>query len=281
MTGSDRQPSLHRRLAGCRQPDLFRNCDLWKPGRGGSSASSSASRFDMPLFQGLAAFPITPADNRGHVDTDALGTLLRRLEQAGVDSIGLLGSTGTYAYLTRAERHRTIKAAVECIGGRVPLLVGVGALRTDDAQELARDAESAGADALLLAPVSYLPLNDEEVFQHFAAVAETSSLPHLHLQQPEHDALHLQRRFGGAPRRGAAHRRLEEPCSCARRGQGKCPRPPRTSAREFPDRLQRRLALGRGGPRGRRGLVQRDRRPSAATRPCPHARRPEGQTKQR
>ena len=94
-----------------------------------------------------------------------------------MDSIGLLGSTGTYAYLTRAERHRTIKAAVECIGGRVPLLVGIGALRTDDAQELARDAEGAGADALLLAPVSYLPLNDEEVFQHFAAVAETSSLP--------------------------------------------------------------------------------------------------------
>ena len=131
----------------------------------------------MPLFHGLSAFPITPADDRGHVDTDALGTLLRRLEQAGVDSIGLLGSTGTYAYLTRVERHRAIRAAAECVGGRVPLLVGVGALRTDDAQELARDAEGAGADGLLLAPVSYLPLNDDEVFQHFVAVAETSSLP--------------------------------------------------------------------------------------------------------
>ena len=131
----------------------------------------------MPLFQGLSAFPITPADDRGRVDTHALGTLLRRLEEAGVDSIGLLGSTGTYTYLTRAERHRAIKAAAECVGGRVPLLVGVGALRTEDAQELARDAEGAGADGLLLAPVSYLPLNDEEVFRHFAAVAEASGLP--------------------------------------------------------------------------------------------------------
>ncbi|WP_309139651.1 dihydrodipicolinate synthase family protein [Siccirubricoccus sp. G192] len=111
------------------------------------------------------------------MDTDALAALLRRLEEAGVDSVGLLGSTGTYAYLTRAERRRAIEAAAECVGGRVPLIVGVGALRTDDAQDLARDAQAAGADGLLLAPVSYTPLTDEEVFQHFAAVAGASGLP--------------------------------------------------------------------------------------------------------
>jgi len=131
----------------------------------------------MPLFHGLSAFPITPADEGGRVDTDTLAALLRRLEEAGVDSVGLLGSTGTYAYLTRAERRRTIEAAAQCVGGRVPLIVGVGALRTDDAQDLARDAQAAGADGLLLAPVSYTPLTDEEVFQHFAAVAGACGLP--------------------------------------------------------------------------------------------------------
>jgi 4-hydroxy-tetrahydrodipicolinate synthase len=131
----------------------------------------------MPLFHGLSAFPITPADKGGRVETGALATLLRRLQEAEVDSVGLLGSTGTYAYLTRLERRRAIEAAAECVGGRIPIIVGIGALRTDDAQDLARDAQAAGADGLLLAPVSYTPLTDEEVFQHFAAVAAATDLP--------------------------------------------------------------------------------------------------------
>ncbi len=59
----------------------------------------------------------------------------------------------------------------------MPLLVGVGALRTDHAEQLARDAEEAGADALLLAPVSYIPLTQEEVYRHFTAVAAATGLP--------------------------------------------------------------------------------------------------------
>ncbi len=59
----------------------------------------------------------------------------------------------------------------------MPLIVGVGALRTDDACALARDAAEAGADALLLAPVSYTPLTQEEACQHYRAVAEETDLP--------------------------------------------------------------------------------------------------------
>ena len=131
----------------------------------------------MQLFRGLSAFPITPADEEGRVDTDALAGLLERLRLAEMDSVGLLGSTGTYAYLSRPERRRAIEAAVACLGGRVPIIVGIGALRTDDARDLARDAQAAGANGLLLAPVSYTPLTDEEVFQHFSAVAAATDLP--------------------------------------------------------------------------------------------------------
>ena len=131
----------------------------------------------MPLFHGLSAFPITPADDRGRVDTDALAGLLERLCEAGVDSVGLLGSTGTYAYLARPERRRAIESAAECVGGRIPIIVGIGALRTDDTRDLARDAQAAGADALLLAPISYTPLTDEEVFQHVSTVAASTDLP--------------------------------------------------------------------------------------------------------
>lgn len=55
-------------------------------------------------FHGLSAFPLTPTDERGRVDTEVLGCLLERLCEVSVDSIGLLGSTGIYAYLTREEQ---------------------------------------------------------------------------------------------------------------------------------------------------------------------------------
>lgn len=131
----------------------------------------------MTSFTGLSAFPITPSDENGRVETDELGGLLNRLKQAAVGSVGLLGSTGTYAYLSRSERRRAVEAAVEVLGRAVPLVVGVGALRTDEACALARDAADAGADALLLAPVSYTPLTQEEAFQHYRAVATTTGLP--------------------------------------------------------------------------------------------------------
>ncbi|TDT99843.1 4-hydroxy-tetrahydrodipicolinate synthase [Azorhizobium sp. AG788] len=128
-------------------------------------------------FHGLSAFPITPSDPQGRVDTAALEILLTRLVLAGVDSIGLLGSTGTYAYLSRTERRRAVEAASALVAKRIPIVVGIGALRTDEAVDLARDAAEAGADGLLLAPVSYTPLTEDEVFAHFAAVAGATDLP--------------------------------------------------------------------------------------------------------
>ena len=128
------------------------------------------------LFTGLSAFPITPSDRAGRVDTAALRDLLGPLIAARVDSIGLLGSTGTYAYLARDERRRAVEAAVDAAAGHVPIVVGIGALRTDEAVRLAQDARGAGATAGLLAAVSYTPLTDDEAFEHFTVVARESGL---------------------------------------------------------------------------------------------------------
>lgn len=131
----------------------------------------------MSLFKGLSAFPITPANEHGVVDEAGVMRLTEHLSANSVDSIGLLGSTGTYAYLSRPERCRAVRAAVKAVGGKTPLIVGIGTLRTDDAQNLARDAATEGADGLLMAPVSYTPLTQEEAYLHYKAVAEVTSLP--------------------------------------------------------------------------------------------------------
>lgn len=129
------------------------------------------------LFSGLSAFPLTPANADGIVDADALAILVDRLARAGVDSIGLLGSTGIYAYLDRNERKRALGAALEAAAGQAPVIVGVGALRTDWALELAHDAERAGAAGLLLAPMSYTPLTQDEAAQLYGTVSAATGLP--------------------------------------------------------------------------------------------------------
>lgn len=78
--------------------------------------------------------------------------------------------------MSAAERARALTAAVEAADD-VPVLAGIGALRTSDVVAHARAAEAAGAAGLLLAPVSYLPLQDDEVLGLFQDVARASALP--------------------------------------------------------------------------------------------------------
>ncbi|MER5600457.1 dihydrodipicolinate synthase family protein [Streptomyces sp. NPDC002265] len=128
------------------------------------------------MFTGLSAFPLTPVPGNGNVDEKAFAALVDRLAAAGVDSIGALGSTGSYAYLTREERARVARIAVEH-GAGVPVIVGIGALRTRQVLEAAEDAQNAGAAGVLLAPVSYQPLTDDDVFGLFEEVTANLSIP--------------------------------------------------------------------------------------------------------
>lgn len=127
------------------------------------------------MFNGLSAFPLTPM-NGENVDLSAVAKLVARAAQAGVDSLGVLGSTGNYAYLSREERRAVLEMSVGAAEG-VPVLAGIGALRTRDVLMLTEDAHTAGASALLLAPVSYQRLTEPEVFGLYEDVAAESSLP--------------------------------------------------------------------------------------------------------
>jgi len=127
------------------------------------------------MFTGLSAFPLTPTDENG-IDESAFVGLVSRLAAAGVDSIGALGSTGGYAYLSRDERARAARLAVEA-AGTTPVIVGIGALRTRHVLEHAEDAQSAGAAAVLLAPMTYQRLTDDEVFGLYDDVTARLTIP--------------------------------------------------------------------------------------------------------
>lgn len=73
------------------------------------------------MLSGLSAFPLTPMNENG-LDEAAFARLIKRLSSAGVDSIGALGSTGNYAYLSREERGRIAGLAVENAGDTPAIL---------------------------------------------------------------------------------------------------------------------------------------------------------------
>lgn len=126
-------------------------------------------------FTGLSAFPLTPLTETG-VDERAFAGLVGRLAAAGVDSIGALGSTGSYAYLDRSERARVASLAVQCAEG-VPVVVGVGAIGTRQVLRNVEDAQNAGAAGVLLAPMTYQPLTEDEVFGLYEDVSANLSVP--------------------------------------------------------------------------------------------------------
>ena len=127
------------------------------------------------MFTGLSAFPLTPMTDDG-VDERAFAKLIERLAVSSVDSIGALGSTGSYAYLTREERSRVAHVAVENAGA-TPVIIGIGAVRTKHVLQLAEDAQDAGASGVLLAPVSYQQLTPDEAFGLYADVSRNLSVP--------------------------------------------------------------------------------------------------------
>lgn len=127
------------------------------------------------MFTGLCAFPLTPFTASG-IDEAGFSKILARLTAARVDSLGILGSTGSYAYLTREQRQRVATLAKQ-LAGDIPMMVCVGAVSTDAVLRLAEDAQAAGADALLLPAVSYQTLTDDEVFGLFETVTRHASVP--------------------------------------------------------------------------------------------------------
>jgi 4-hydroxy-tetrahydrodipicolinate synthase len=101
---------------------------------------------------------------------------VERLVGAGVDSIGALGSTGSYAYLSPEERAVAARAVVSA-AGEVPVIIGVGALTLSDVLRNVDAAQAAGASGLLVSVMTYQPLTEEEVVTFFEDVAARSSVP--------------------------------------------------------------------------------------------------------
>ncbi|NLR82586.1 dihydrodipicolinate synthase family protein [Chitinophaga eiseniae] len=136
------------------------------------------------LFKGIIAYPITPFDAQENVDIPLFKSLTERLVQSGAHGIAPLGSTGVLPYLTEEEKEAVTTAAIQQVAKRIPVLVGVSHLTTAGAIRHARFAEKAGADAVMILPMSYWKLTENEIFRHYEKIANSISLPIMAYNNP-------------------------------------------------------------------------------------------------
>lgn len=131
----------------------------------------------MADFHGVFPYLVSPIDNAGKIKTDVLGKLCDDLIKAGVHGLTPLGSTGEFAYLTRAQREAVVKATIEAADKRVPVVAGVASTATADAVEQAKAWQKLGADGILAILEAYFPLKDAQVESYFRAIADAVDIP--------------------------------------------------------------------------------------------------------
>lgn len=129
------------------------------------------------LFKGSAVALITPFDKEGNVDFASFEKLIDKQLLAKTDAIVVLGTTGEPATLSREERLSIIRFAREKIGDKAKLIVGTGANSTKIAINLGLQAESAGADGLLIVTPYYNKCTQKGLVKHFEAIANAVKLP--------------------------------------------------------------------------------------------------------
>lgn len=128
-------------------------------------------------FYGVFPYLVSPVDSSGDIKADVLGRLCDDLINAGVHGLTPLGSTGEFAYLSRAQRRRIVEIVIQSASGRVPVIAGVASTTTADAVAQAREFEKLGCSGILAILESYFPVPDEGVYAYFRAVAEAVSIP--------------------------------------------------------------------------------------------------------
>lgn len=136
------------------------------------------------MLQGIIAYPVTPFSADGDVDLKALDALIERLVADGVHGIAPLGSTGESAYLSDAEWEAVADTSIRAVRKRVPTVVGISDLTTAGAVRRARFAEQAGADAVMVLPVSYWKLGNDEIVGHYRAIGDAIGIPVMLYNNP-------------------------------------------------------------------------------------------------
>jgi 4-hydroxy-tetrahydrodipicolinate synthase len=142
-------------------------------------------------LSGYAPALPTPFGDDGKVDGTAFEQFCDRQVQEGATALVVCGTTGEAPTLSPAEHEALIRIAVGVARGRIPVIAGAGSNSTAHAIELTRDAEAAGADAILSVVPYYNKPIQRGLYAHFHAIAQSTGLPIILYDVPSRTACGL------------------------------------------------------------------------------------------
>ena len=135
---------------------------------------------------------VTPFDKSGEVDYDAAKRLASALIDSGSDGLVVTGTTGESPTLTSEEKIRLWAEVKAEIGDRGSVIAGSGSYCTAESMELTREAERVGADGALLVVPYYNKPPQEGLYEHFAYIARSTSLPCIIYNVPSRTVTNIQ-----------------------------------------------------------------------------------------
>lgn len=135
-------------------------------------------------WRGTYSVMVTAFDKVGAVDLEAQARFTRWQIDSGIHGLIPLGSTGEFLSMTDEERHDVARCVIDAAAGRVPVLVGAGAERTEDVIRYAKDAQSLGADGVMIIPPFYSTPTPGELFQHYEKIASAIDIPIMLYNNP-------------------------------------------------------------------------------------------------
>lgn len=130
----------------------------------------------MAKFKGSYVALVTPF-KKGKVDLDAFQQLVEWHIASGTHGLVPCGTTGETPTLSESEHKSLVKACIETVKGRVPVIAGCGSNSTEKSVDLARFADKAGADGILVVTPYYNKPTQEGMFQHYKAINDACGLP--------------------------------------------------------------------------------------------------------
>jgi 4-hydroxy-tetrahydrodipicolinate synthase len=127
-------------------------------------------------FRGSFTALVTPFAN-GAIDEKAFRGLVDWQIAEGTNGLVPVGTTGESPTLSHAEHQRVVAWCIEQAKGRVPVIAGAGSNSTKEAIELCREAQAAGADAVLVVTPYYNKPTQEGLYQHYKAINDAIGIP--------------------------------------------------------------------------------------------------------
>lgn len=138
----------------------------------------------MVTLAGVYPILATPFDARGALDEASLRRLVDFQLAIGAQGVTACGMAGEVHKLSDAERTRVVEIVVEAVAGRAVVIAGTGHAGTEVAVQLSRQAEAAGADALMVQPPYVFKPDPAGILEHYRAVAEAVSIPIIVQDEP-------------------------------------------------------------------------------------------------